>query len=282
MKEREYLDQPIVKEFMRWVSQRINNIGSFEHNYWIRKTKQDWYCKSIFNAYEKYSWRFHCIMPNGIRLSGSSYLESKLVLDELSGILNDSIRKGNEKMLKDASISVLSWGGVKRYNVIQIENHENYLQHIVETIDRLNPRTVSLGDNFNGIVLNSGFTKIYSLLINDFIIYDGRVGAALGYLVRLFLESRLDGNLPDALHFYYGVEYGATSAISRRDPSSLQYRFKRLTNSSHNHINNNVRANWVAKHLSNRSRFSELDNPIRALESALFMIGYDISENRAG
>ena len=38
--------------------------------------------------------------------------------------------------------------------------------------------------------MNSGFTKIYSLYIDDFIIYDSRVGAALGFLVRCYCEEK--------------------------------------------------------------------------------------------
>ena len=219
-------------------------------------------------------------MPNGIKITGSSYFESKIVLDELSDILREALKVGNERLLKDASISVLSWGGVTPSNKIKVEDHENYLNYIVEVINRLNPATVSLDDNFSELILNSGFTKIYSLLIEDFIIYDGRVGAAFGYLVRLFLEDLSEDTLPNVLHFYYGIEKGSTYANSRRNPSNMQYKFKRLSNNSLTHIDNNIRANWVSKHIAQNSRFAKLENPVRALESALFMIGYDVSLSR--
>ena len=34
--------------------------------------------------------------------------------------------------------------------------------------------------------MNSGWTKVYALMLDDFPIYDGRVGAAMGYLVRRY------------------------------------------------------------------------------------------------
>ena len=37
--------------------------------------------------------------------------------------------------------------------------------------------------------MNAGFVKIYSLLCDDCVIYDGRVGAALGLLTRQFCEA---------------------------------------------------------------------------------------------
>ncbi|MGH8612929.1 MAG: hypothetical protein ACREYF_13140 [Gammaproteobacteria bacterium] len=42
----------------------------------------------------------------------------------------------------------------------------------------------------NDLVMNSGITKIYALAApNDIPIYDGRVGAGLGLLVRKYLEQ---------------------------------------------------------------------------------------------
>ena len=54
------------------------------------------------------------------------------------------------------------------------------------------------------IIMNSGFTKIYSLYINDFIIYDSRVGAALCYLVKLYCIEQKQGGVPSSLKFAYG------------------------------------------------------------------------------
>ena len=40
--------------------------------------------------------------------------------------------------------------------------------------------------------MNAGFVKIYSVLLDSCVIYDGRVGAALGLLVRQFPRPAID------------------------------------------------------------------------------------------
>jgi hypothetical protein len=132
--------------------------------------------------------------------------------------------------------------------------------------------------------MNSGFTKIYSLYIDDFIIYDGRVGAALGLLVRMFCEDSKFKAVPVELAFAWGKGKESiyqNSCENRRNPSKESYRFPELLNNSKRHIENNIRANWLLREIidKTKSKFSNLDNSIqmRALEAALFMIGYDVA-----
>jgi len=58
--------------------------------------------------------------------------------------------------------------------------------------------------DFPGVRMNAGFTKIHALMLDDFVIYDSRVGAALGLLVRNFLTEKDIAYLPEVLHFAYG------------------------------------------------------------------------------
>lgn len=57
------------------------------------------------------------------------------------------------------------------------------------------------------------------------------------------------------------------------------YKFP-LLNNSKSHINNNIRANWLLKEIlrTTNSKFNDLDENValRALEAALFMIGYNV------
>jgi hypothetical protein len=132
-------------------------------------------------------------------------------------------------------------------------------------------------------MMNSGFTKIYALFIDDFIIYDGRVGAALGLMVREFCEeSRLRG-VPKELEFAWGRGKTTTyepSSLNRRNPSNARYVFPELSNNPRRHLENNIRANWLLRDILNRtkSKFGKLDQDLQmlALESALFMIGDDV------
>lgn len=119
--------------------------------------------------------------------------------------------------------------------------------------------------------------------MDDFVIYDGRVGAALGLIVRQFCQESGFRKVPDFLRFAYGNARQGTytkGEMNRRNPGTAEYKFPQLTNNYQLHTENNLKANWLLKELveSTSSRFSLLPKEIklRALESALFMIGYDV------
>ena len=63
--------------------------------------------------------------------------------------------------------------------------------------------------------------KIYSLLCDDCVIYDGRVGAALGLLTRQFCEATGHTEVPSALELAFGTPKEArnTKNTKVRDPS---------------------------------------------------------------
>lgn len=55
--------------------------------------------------------------------------------------------------------------------------------------------------HFTGLSrFNAGITKVYSLVLEDFIIYDSRVAATLGWLVATFCRAGAR-EVPDALRF---------------------------------------------------------------------------------
>ena len=70
--------------------------------------------------------------------------------------------------------------------------------------------------------MNAGFVKIYSLLCDDCVIYDGRVGAALGLLARQFCEATGRTEVPSALAFAFGTPKEApnTTNAKVRNPES--------------------------------------------------------------
>ena len=120
--------------------------------------------------------------------------------------------------------------------------------------------------------------------INEFIIYDGRVGAALGLLVREYCTQRSLANIPSELLFAWarGLESYNPSAVSRRNPSNQQYTFPEIkAYKPEFYFENNIRANWLSSEIvtTTKSKFSSEENPLRAFEQALFMIGYDVSKN---
>ena len=80
----------------------------------------------------------------------------------------------------------------------------------------LDPATADLRRLADVSLMNSGFSKIYSLLLDGFPIYDSRVACGLASLVRLFCEE--SGALRGAsLPLAFGVP--PSQARARRDPS---------------------------------------------------------------
>lgn len=281
MNKEQYLSQPIIEGFISWILPKISEKGIFCHKYYNAKSKSDWECNSIYNAFENYEWPFSCFIPNVGEVKGKSYLASKSALEKIEIGLKESILEKNSAKLFEFSASILKWGGVTRSNKNKLEMMgENILAYYDYSIRTLNPQKVNLSDDFSGIIMNSGFTKIYSLLIADFVIYDSRVGAALGLLIRKFLAENRILEIPDELNFAYGnarPTKGDDSSRNKRNPSNENYKFPVLRNNDKHHTLNNLKANWLLKQIADKSKFSNEENSIRALEAALFMIGYSVN-----
>jgi hypothetical protein len=95
--------------------------------------------------------------------------------------------------------------------------------------------------------------------------------------------------VPEGLCFPWAAakEGKNTLAPKRRDPGTGGLKFKVLR-SGHHHAMWNMRASWVlsavlAHPSAAGSRFHLVptpNDPLRALEAALFMIGYDLGDQR--
>ena len=271
-----FLQDSLVQQFIGWALPKINTADGFVHTYQLpaRSGAQVWTCASIFDAYQKYSWKFKSIHPIDLSvIRGASYEECTAYLQLCQNTLRTALAENNLIHLKYACHGILKWGGVVRRNLNTINMMDNHFEYFKDVQRRLSVSDVSLSDNFDGIFMNSGFTKIYAMLLEDFMIYDSRVGAALGWLVRLFLEEKQIQEVPDSLRFAYGV---ARSKGLNRNPSSDTHKFPVLRNDPVFHLKNNLKANWLCGELVKQSRFNEEPNGLRALEAALFMIGYHI------
>lgn len=281
MNREKYLSQDSIKEFIEWITPRISETNKFNHKYYNAKTKTTWKCNSIYNAYENYEWQFSCTIPNLGKIKGKTYSESKIALETIQQGLKNSIIGNDTKKTLEYSISILQWGGVTRANSDKLKTMGNeILIYYKNSIKVLHPEKVNLTDDFSEIIMNSGFTKIYSLLIDDFVIYDSRVGAALGLLIKEFLTEKNILKIPEELNFAYGnarPNKGDDNTKNRRNPSTEKYKFSVLRNNDKHHIINNIKANWLLREIANKSIFKQKENPIRTLEAALFMIGYSVN-----
>ena len=172
---------------------------------------------------------------------------------------------------------IFDWGGVPgRNNSWAKENRKHLYSIYRQGMPMLKPGIANdigpFPDRFN-----SGMTKIYSLLLNDFMIYDSRVGAAIGYLIVHYCQERQLKNTPSLLKFPWAEAKESNPVNAKnRNPSCGSLKLNRITNPQQ-HARWNLRASWLLNEVAKSSQlFSQEKNPLRSLEAALFMIGYDL------
>lgn len=281
-----YLALPHVIAFTRWLATELESTVLFKHEYVNRKTGVQWSCSSLYNAFEHYRWNH----PGNSRLdfaSGTSALSNGVALAALRKDLLAAT--GDDSRSAEAASDVMRWGGVTAHNVDWLQTNKaglaGMLQSVVAALDAGDERAALLrSDNLR---FNAGMTKVYSLLCKDFIIYDSRVAAGLGWLVVKYCHAHGLVKVPPALCFPWANAKEDKDALApkRRNPGSDGFKFTGLRSGRH-HAMWNLRARWlltaVLKHPSAAgSRFQQVaapNDPLRAMEAALFMIGYDLGQ----
>lgn len=285
MNKEAFLADRYVKQFFNWLELKLDGSGAFPHSYYLKLARRNWRCSCVYDAYKSYWWRFNTFCPVTDQwVSGTILRESFEYLTRLAKAFRESVRINDIALARKCALSMLKWGGVEKGNRERINSiGEGICAHFRNIQEQLDLSTIHLGEN-QGIHINSGFTKLYFLLIDDFIMYDGRVGAALGLMVRNFCEENDLSQIPAMLNFAYGPGRGSNGSGDRRDPSLGRYKFAQFSFSPRRHLRDNIKASWLLKAVADntRSRFSQLsqDPPLNerltALQSALFMIGYDV------
>lgn len=151
----------------------------------------------------------------------------------------------------------------------------------------LKPECTESLEEFNGkrLLMNSALTKVYAAAdpTNGTVIYDGRVGAALGLFVRKMLEEKSIDRVPDSLMYDWGPPSSPKAALLRtRDPSFGTWKFNQLPNTSQNAHADLRRAtlsrstNGLFRKIVKLVKLKDKNLQPIDLERALFMIGYDV------
>lgn len=267
MTKQSYLQDVQVSQFIQWMAERIDKPQTFK--YYHEKNKQDWECSTIFNAYEKYEW-------NGKDFDTTE----KEFFIEFENNLRNSIEKNDDTQCKSVCKNILEWGGVQRGNMAKLE--KMYEEGLVKYLRKVKEQLTAEEPNFSGVVMSSGFSKIYSLLLDHFAIYDSRVAAALGYFVQLYCEEMHLSEVPESQKVPEPLRFAhcASRGTHRRNPSKGLYHFPIMQRNKY--VMHNLRASWLLQEVVNRPshRFYQLheEQRLRALEAALFMIGYELPE----
>lgn len=307
-----YLNQPEVKGFVEYLSRVINGTVPIGIKVGFSRNKLP----------EDFEYRFPVGKVNGVgaaavyevnidTLESLSYMywwnrkyyeDNESILLSVSGKIQESIAREStldgHALAVDACHEVMKWGfgeGTHAYRA--------NMQWVNDLGDELVP-TLRLGraslsndtPNFDVFGrgdgktphspvkprMNAGWTKYYALALPHFIIYDGRVGAALGLLVRRYLESLSLTVKPNQLPASLAFPWASGQGSNQRNPSSAEYIFPALRHTeagAREWARVNVQANWVLTEAIKFSKASWLpaDNGLRRLEATLFMLGYDFS-----
>lgn len=282
MKKSEYLALPHVRTFIDYMGTYLGE-RPLPHHFTFLKTGQSWACNSLADALAKYQWPIRKEFAHID--SGENFQANKRVLDSLASDLRQSLAAGDSAALADAAIAVMKWGGTEKGNSTRLRNlgqdgtAVSYFQDAARVFGResLDEAAVRSGRVYS----NAGFTKIYSLLRDDFVIYDSRVAAALALLVIAYCQKAGLTQVPDGLAFRVMPAKEGANARHRklRQPAWQGLAFAKVNNVHLAHARSNVMANWVLGEVLQGVRFHAATQAedLRALEAALFMVGYDLT-----
>ena len=284
-----YLDKLVVQKFINYFIELIEG-APISHQFYIRDRKlpdQDprrinpiFSIGSLKDAFDGYWWDKQDYAINSKKLS-----EVKLIVREAMKIT--SLPELNNAALNALRL-VLKWGaggtGQKLYkaNDTWAKNHLSKLAKSLSLgCDAMSSNTPNVSifhpnQNSTYARMNAGFTKYYSLACDDSIIYDGRVGAALGYLVKLFCKENKIIAIPPELAFRWGAQ-GGNNPLNR-DPSEGPFVLPKLPTEGSIWAEWNIKANWILNYACkhNDANWCSGKDGLRCIESALFVIGYSM------
>jgi hypothetical protein len=263
MNKSEYLESPEVTVFIEWLG----------------KTQDAQLYKKWFKGYQ---W--------GRGENRKDYWENQKELDVHAKELKNAIKENNNEKVRNVCVKILHWGGM--YGKYPKISGDGVIQYLKDTKAAFTAAKIEENDTFPGIELNSGYVKIYSLLFDKFIMYDGRVGAGLCYLVRKFCERNNLKEIPEGLKFTFGPGKQAKDP-KNRNPCKDSYRFINHDNTSEknriNRIRRTIMANWLAEkalagdansqfNMDEKLKSLSVSQKMRAFEAALFMLGDRLPE----
>lgn len=232
---------------------------------------------SIREALEHYYWEYSIKtdhpLPDGVFKSGYAFQQSANLLDYSRDKILNKGSLNTDTDIRTGMELVLRWGGVyKKGNKAFVEQAGTDMKRYVDTVRNTWSDINSSGNlqefiahTGNDFIFNSGITKLYAVMLNDFIIYDSRVSVALAFL----MEQCFGSNIPEVLKLYI-----PPSQVVDKTKRAVSSCFDTGTYKPHKkHFISNVKASWLLQEVSKKLNDH---TSVRAIEAALFMIGYDV------
>lgn len=277
----QFLNTPDVASFIDWFAEIVAGDCPLDFTH---ATGND---QSLASAKLRYGWpnkQVHIPSPVGPlslrRLATLS--ENEEVLNRISIGLRDCLSDTNldPSRLFNWVSAVMIWGGVytKRGNAgwLNEMNRDGSLVAYWRTVLSA-LRTIEDDDQVSRIEnlrSNAGTTKVHSLALSDWVIYDSRVAAALAWLIHRWA----DGPPPPLLQI--SCMRANSQKAKQRTPDKQYFRYFAASGDARNHHEHakwNLRTNWIlGQALLQADKRSAQFQSIRDIEAALFMVGEDL------
>ena len=292
MKRSDYLCDRNVQAFVGWVAKLVTGERGLRHIWQGGPNQGNLRCESLYEAFESYYWR------------GDSFVDMADKLDEFRrafgrATAGDPATDEGKSCFLETAVKVTEWGGEPPESLLSLGS--SALEKLTCNADRLNPKHADTLGLKGFSHMGSSYSKIYSLLLDDFPIYDSRVGCGLTSLIREFCREQALNEVPLLLQLRIPLAFGEQSPTvepvgttklrfnvpqkQRRNPSTDTYKFRDIhTNLDYSwrshHADSNLKAAWI---LGEAIALADKDgdfNGVRverrflALQAALFMIGH--------
>lgn len=198
-------------------------------------------------------------------------------------VLNDE--NSNEEEIFCAILEIFVWGGVLSGNVKKaIELYKSkklrdYIRQInillkKKDIIHKTKNNLQKEDSEIEIIWSSGWTKVYSFMNNDILIYDSRVSAFLNHTLTYKIEYNEEklsilNELTKHLFNFQGAEN------RERLVNNKNFGFKNSNPSGVKGLNANLVSSWIIELLKEKLNLKE---DFRLFERAFFMLGFDLKQ----
>jgi hypothetical protein len=303
----DYLADLDVREFVKYLRGLLGDGTPFRHCYRHAKEGYDWQCDHLLDALRRYRYK---VVADFRHLTGPVDYESiaanAIVLAHLKTRLRKAIAAGphGENAAVQAAKEIQTWGGTNRTDansrsIDQLHSlPSGFLGYLAVCRKSFgSTKTFSLKPFISsgyGLRSNAGFTKIYSLAFDNFIIYDSRVAAAIGlFIVRYWAQRSAAAGVIKPIPPFLALLCMPIHGDPNRNPNLNAFNIGVFPQGSGRpfyiqHLKSNIFANWILNEATSSSTFAaEITNrphpypidSLRGLEAALFMIGYDLSGN---
>lgn len=185
----------------------------------------------------------------------------------------------SEEEILIATLEIFDWGkvlpgnvknAISLYKANQLKSYIGYVKTLL-----ISDKLIEKSDKSNKILWTSGWTKVYSFINNDIVIYDSRVSAFLNHTLT-YANSYNDEQLQVLSELTHHL-YNFKGALNRERLVSKSFGFRNYSPTKHGvkGFNANLIASWILQLLNEHLG---LDQAIRSYERAFFMLGFDLSQ----